>query len=73
MSLLEGRVVFEGLSLILEALEGLDVDAGLNPADAGLLVLPETCNPPCPLGLGFVGLGARPPPGCGLCAICPLL
>ena len=49
--LLEGRTVVEvreldGLSLLLEALEGLDEEAGANPADAGLLLLPATCNPP---------------------------
>ena len=49
--LLEGRIVVEvreldGLSLLLEALEGLDEEAGANPADAGLLLLPATCNPP---------------------------
>ena len=48
---LEGRTVVEvreldGLSLLLEALEGLDEEAGANPADAGLLLLPATCNPP---------------------------
>ena len=57
----EGRVLLAGRAL----LAGLDVEAGANPADAGLCVLPATCNPPCPLGRGF-GAGARPPPGCGL-------
>ena len=57
MPLLEGRSV----------VEGLDADAGLNPSDAGLLVLSPTCNPPSPLGLPE-GLGAGAmPPGCGLC------
>lgn len=55
--LLAGRALLDGLSLTLEA--------GANPADAGLWVLPATCKPPCPLGRGF-GAGARPPPGCGL-------
>lgn len=44
---LEGRAELEGLSP-LETLEGLDdeEDAGLTPADEGLLTLPATCNPP---------------------------
>lgn len=43
----EGRAELEGLSP-LETLEGLDdeEDAGLTPADDGLLTLPATCNPP---------------------------
>ena len=64
--MLDGRV---SLALTLEALEGLDAEAGLNPSDEGLLVLPATCNPPWLLGLGLV-IGASPPPGCGLCP-CP--
>ena len=55
---LEGRVEVEGRA----ELEGLDGDVGLTPADTGFSVLPATCNPPCPLGLGFVA-GASPPPG----------
>ena len=69
---LEGRDTLEGLSLfegreLLEGravLDGLEADVGLNPSDEGLLVVPATCNPsPCPLGIGFVGAGAKPPPG----------
>ena len=63
---LEGRAALAGLSFVLEALAGLEAEVGANPALAGLLVVPVTCNPPCPLGLGFVGAGASPPPGCGL-------
>ena len=68
LSLLEGRELPEGRAV----LDGLEADAGLNPSDEGLLLLPATCNPPLgPLGLGFVGAGFNPPPGCGLCPPCP--
>jgi hypothetical protein len=70
--LLEGRTVLDGLELLdgLALLDGLEDGADADiPADAGLFVVPATCNPPWPLGLGLV-IGARPPPGCGLCP-CP--
>lgn len=66
--LLEGRVLLEGRALLdglsarsvlstLDALDGLDVEDGFNPADEGLPLLPATCIPLCPLGLGPVGAG----------------
>ena len=63
--LLEGRAELEGLELPegLALLEGRDEGADADiPADAGLLEVPATCNPPCPFGLGLV-IGASPPPG----------
>ena len=66
--LLDGRAVVEGLELLdgLTLLEGLEEGTDDDiPADAGLLVVPATCNPPWLFGLGLV-IGARPPPGCGL-------
>ena len=57
--LLEGRAELEGLALLEGRDEGADADI---PADAGLLEVPATCNPPCPFGLGLV-IGASPPPG----------
>ena len=77
---LVGRAALDGLSLLVgrelpegrAVLDGLEADDGLNPSDEGLLPLPATCNPPLGAsGLGFVGAGFKPPPGCGLCPPCP--
>ena len=77
---LVGRAALDGLSLLVgrelpegrAVLDGLEADDGLNPSDEGLLPLPATCNPPFGAsGLGFVGAGFNPPPGCGLCPPCP--
>ena len=61
--LLDGRAELDGLAL----LEGLEEGDGDIPADTGLLVVPATCNPPCPFGRPEgLGAGASPPLGCGL-------
>ena len=74
--LLEGRVSLFGLEMLdglfstLELLEGrallfgLVAFDGLKPADAGLLVVPAICKPPCPFGFGLTA-EASPPPECG--------
>ena len=63
LELLDGRAELDGLAL----LEGLEEGDGDIPADTGLLVVPATCNPPCPFGRPEgLGAGASPPLGCGL-------